>query len=194
MIAEIGHFALILALILAIVQGVLPLIGASRGIASWMAIARTASYANALFLTIGFGALAWSFYVSDFSLLNVASNSNSLLPWYYKVAATWGSHEGSILFWGVTLGWWGMLVALTSRSLPDDTVARVLAIIGLILAGILAFMLFTSNPFLRLFPAPAEGGDLNPLLQAQGWFFIRHCCTWGMLGLPSPLHLRLPLC
>ena len=186
MIAEIGHFALILALILAIVQGVLPLIGASRGIASWMAIARTASYANALFLTIGFGALAWSFYVSDFSLLNVASNSNSLLPWYYKVAATWGSHEGSILFWGVTLGWWGMLVALTSRSLPDDTVARVLAIIGLILAGILAFMLFTSNPFLRLFPAPAEGGDLNPLLQDPGMVFHPPLLYMGYVGFAVP--------
>lgn len=186
MIAEIGHFALILALILAIVQGVLPLIGASRGIASWMAIARTASYANALFLTIGFGALAWSFYVSDFSLLNVASNSNSLLPWYYKVAATWGSHEGSILFWGVTLGWWGMLVALTSRSLPDDMVARVLAIIGLILAGILAFMLFTSNPFLRLFPAPAEGGDLNPLLQDPGMVFHPPLLYMGYVGFAVP--------
>ncbi|MCF0253029.1 MAG: heme lyase CcmF/NrfE family subunit [Duodenibacillus sp.] len=186
MIAEIGHFALILALIMALVQGVLPLAGAARGVAPWMAVARTASYVNALFLTIAFGSLAWSFYVSDFTLLNVASNSNSLLPWYYKVAAAWGSHEGSILFWAVTLSWWGFFVAATSRRLPDEMVARVLGIMGLVLAGFVAFMLFTSNPFLRLFPAAPEGSDLNPLLQDPGMVFHPPLLYMGYVGFAVP--------
>ena len=128
-------------LVLSVVQCVLPLVGAARGIGSWMALARTAAYANALFLTISFGTLAYSFYISDFTLLNVASNSNSLLPWFYKVAASWGSHEGSILFWALMLTWWGFLVALTSRKLPQETVARVLGVMGFITAGFVAFML-----------------------------------------------------
>ena len=129
MIAEIGHFALILALVLSVVQCVLPLVGAARGIGSWMALARTAAYANALFLTISFGTLAYSFYISDFTLLNVASNSNSLLPWFYKVAASWGSHEGSILFWALMLTWWGFLVALTSRKLPQEKQRKAVAVL-----------------------------------------------------------------
>ena len=105
MIAEIGHFALILALIVAVIQGVLPLVGAARGISSWMAAGRMCASANALFLTVAFASLAYCFYISDFTVLNGANNSNSLLPWYYTVAATWGSHEGSMLFWSVTLSW-----------------------------------------------------------------------------------------
>lgn len=186
MIAEIGHFALILALVLAAVQFALPLLGAARGIQSWMALSRTVACANALFLTIAFGTLAYSFYISDFTLLNVASNSNSLLPWYYKIAATWGSHEGSILFWGLTLSWWGMFVALLSRRLPDETVARVLGVMGFILMGFLAFMLFTSNPFLRLFPAAPEGADLNPLLQDPGMVFHPPLLYMGYVGFTVP--------
>ncbi|MBO5658583.1 MAG: heme lyase CcmF/NrfE family subunit [Duodenibacillus sp.] len=186
MIAEIGHFSLILALALAIVQGVLPLFGAAYKIPSWMAVARTTSYVNSLFLTIAFGSLAWCFYVSDFSVLNVANHSNSLLPWYYKLAATWGSHEGSILFWSVTLGWWCALVALTSRRLPDETVSRVLSIMGLMLVGFLAFTLFTSNPFERLFPPAAEGGDLNPLLQDPGMIFHPPLLYLGYVGFTVP--------
>lgn len=186
MIAEIGHFALILALVLSVVQCVLPLVGAARGIGSWMALARTAAYANALFLTISFGTLAYSFYISDFTLLNVASNSNSLLPWFYKVAASWGSHEGSILFWALMLTWWGFFVALTSRKLPQETVARVLGVMGFITAGFVAFMLFTSNPFLRLFPAAPEGADLNPLLQDPGMIFHPPLLYMGYVGFTVP--------
>ena len=159
MIPEIGHFALILCLALSIVQGVVPLIGAAKGNRALMAVARPAAIANALFGTIAFGCLAYSFYVSDFSVLNVANNSNSMLPWYYKVAATWGSHEGSILFWVVTLGWWSAAVAFSAKKLPAEMTARVTGVMGLVAMGFLTFMLFTSNPFLRLFPAPAEGAD-----------------------------------
>ena len=99
MIPELGHFALMLSLVICLVQGVLPLAGSFLKIRSWVDLARPAAVANALFLTIAFGILAWCFLTSDFTVLNVANNSNSLLPWYYKLAATWGSHEGSILFW-----------------------------------------------------------------------------------------------
>ena len=169
MIPEIGHFALILCLALSIVQGVVPLIGAAKGNRALMAVARPAAIANALFGTIAFGCLAYSFYVSDFSVLNVANNSNSMLPWYYKVAATWGSHEGSILFWVVTLGWWSAAVAFSAKKLPAEMTARVTGVMGLVAMGFLTFMLFTSNPFLRLFPAPADDllSYLNLLIRAH---------------------------
>ena len=186
MIPEIGHFALILCLALSIVQGVLPLVGAARGSGPLMAVARPAAAANALFGTIAFGCLAYSFYISDFSVLNVANNSNSMLPWYYKVAATWGSHEGSILFWTVTLGWWGAAVAFSARKLPEDMVARVTGVMGLVGMGFLLFMLFTSNPFLRIFPAPAEGADLNPLLQDPGMVFHPPLLYLGYVGFSVP--------
>jgi len=185
-IPEIGHFALILCLALSIVQGVLPLVGAARGSGPLMAVARPAAAANALFGTIAFGCLAYSFYISDFSVLNVANNSNSMLPWYYKVAATWGSHEGSILFWTVTLGWWGAAVAFSARKLPEDMVARVTGVMGLVGMGFLLFMLFTSNPFLRIFPAPAEGADLNPLLQDPGMVFHPPLLYLGYVGFSVP--------
>ena len=186
MIPEIGHFALILCLALSIVQGVVPLIGAAKGNRALMAVARPAAIANALFGTIAFGCLAYSFYVSDFSVLNVANNSNSMLPWYYKVAATWGSHEGSILFWVVTLGWWSAAVAFSAKKLPAEMTARVTGVMGLVAMGFLTFMLFTSNPFLRLFPAPAEGADLNPLLQDPGMVFHPPLLYLGYVGFSVP--------
>lgn len=186
MIAEIGHFALILSLVTAIVQGVLPLMGAARGIRSWMAAARGAAFANCVLLTVAFVSLAYCFYVSDFTVLNVASNSNSLLPWYYKVAATWGSHEGSILFWALMLSWWGFLVVLFARRLPDELIARVQAVLGLVLVGFVAFIIFTSNPFLRLFPAAPEGADLNPLLQDPGMVFHPPLLYLGYVGFAVP--------
>ena len=186
MIPEIGHFALILCLALSIVQGVLPLVGAAKGNRALMAVARPAAAANAFFGTVAIGCLAYSFYLSDFTVLNVANNSNSLLPWYYKVAATWGSHEGSILFWTVTLGWWGAAVAFCARRLPAEMVARVTGVLGLVGMGFLLFMLLTSNPFLRLFPAPAEGADLNPLLQDPGMVFHPPLLYLGYVGFAVP--------
>ena len=186
MIPEIGHFALILCLALSIAQGVLPLVGAAKGNRALMAVARPAAAANAFFGTVAIGCLAYSFYLSDFTVLNVANNSNSLLPWYYKVAATWGSHEGSILFWTVTLGWWGAAVAFCARRLPAEMVARVTGVLGLVGMGFLLFMLLTSNPFLRLFPAPAEGADLNPLLQDPGMVFHPPLLYLGYVGFAVP--------
>ena len=186
MIPEIGHFALILCLALSIVQGVLPLVGAAKGNRALMAVARPAAAANAFFGTVAIGCLAYSFYLSDFTVLNVANNSNSLLPWYYKVAATWGSHEGSILFWTVTLGWWGAAVAFCARRLPAEMIARVTGVLGLVSMGFLLFMLLTSNPFLRLFPAPAEGADLNPLLQDPGMVFHPPLLYLGYVGFAVP--------
>ena len=186
MIPEIGHFALILCLALSIVQGVLPLVGAAKGNRALRAVARPAAAANAFFGTVAIGCLAYSFYLSDFTVLNVANNSNSLLPWYYKVAATWGSHEGSILFWTVTLGWWGAAVAFCARRLPAEMVARVTGVLGLVGMGFLLFMLLTSNPFLRLFPAPAEGADLNPLLQDPGMVFHPPLLYLGYVGFAVP--------
>ena len=186
MIPEIGHFALILCLVLSIIQGVLPIWGAYKGNGALMAVAKPTAATNALFGTIALGCLAYSFYTSDFTVLNVANNSNSLLPWYYKIAATWGSHEGSILFWTVTLGWWGAAVAFSARRLPTETVARVVGVLGLVGFGFLAFMLLTSNPFLRLFPSPQEGADLNPLLQDPGMVFHPPLLYLGYVGFSVP--------
>ncbi len=186
MIPEIGHFALILCLVLSIIQGVLPIWGAYKGNGALMAVARPAALANAFFGTIAFGALAYSFLVSDFTVLNVTNNSNTLLPWYYKLAATWGSHEGSILFWTVTLSWWGAAVSIGARRLPTETVARVTGVLGLVGMGFLAFMLLTSNPFLRLFPSPTQGVDLNPLLQDPGMVFHPPLLYLGYVGFSVP--------
>ncbi len=168
MIPELGHFALILALTLALVQGTLPLIGAARNHAAFMGVARPAAQGQFVFVAIAFGCLAYSFLVNDFSVLYVATNSNSQLPAHYRFAAVWGGHEGSILLWTFILALWTVMVTLFSRHLPQAMVARVLAVMGLISVGFLLFMLLTSNPFERLLPAAAEGRDLNPLLQDPG--------------------------
>jgi len=165
MVPEIGQFALILALLLALTQASLPLIGAARGNRSWIAVAVPAGQAQFIFVAIAFGCLAYSFITNDFSVLNVAINSNSRLPLHYRLAATWGSHEGSLLLWSLMLGLWTVAVSLFSRHLPDDMVARVISVMGVISVGFLLFMLFTSNPFTRLLPAAPDGRDLNPLLQ-----------------------------
>src|SRR5262249_33647726 len=139
MIPEIGQFALILALLLALLQGTLPIIGASQRVSAWMAIARPAARAQFVFVAIAFGCLAWSFVNSDFSVVNVATNSNSQLPTHYKFAASWGSHEGSMLLWVLMLASWTLAVTLRSRHLPNDMVARVLGVMGLISSGFLLF-------------------------------------------------------
>jgi cytochrome c-type biogenesis protein CcmF len=165
MIPEIGQFALILALLLAVTQATLPLMGASRGDRLWMALAAPAGQAQFIFVAIAFCCLGYSFITNDFSVLNVAINSNSQLPLHYRLAATWGSHEGSLLLWTLMLSLWTVAVSLFSRHLPDEMVARVLSVMGIISVGFLLFMLLTSNPFARQFPVPIDGRDLNPLLQ-----------------------------
>src|SRR5438874_651356 len=165
MIPEIGQFALILALMLALTLAVLPQIGASRGISQLVAMARPTAQAQFIFVAIAFSCLAYSFINNDFSVLNVATNSNSQLPLQYRLAATWGSHEGSLLLWTFMLTIWMVAVTLFSNHLPDEMVARVLGVMATISVGFLLFMLLTSNPFARLIPAAADGRDLNPLLQ-----------------------------
>jgi cytochrome c-type biogenesis protein CcmF len=165
MIPEIGQFALILALMLALTQATLPLIGAARGIPQLVAYARPAAQAQFIFVAIAFGCLAYSFISNDFSVLNVATNSNSHLPLHYRLAATWGSHEGSLLLWVFMLTIWMVAVTLFSNHLPEEMVGRVLAVMAVISSGFLLFMLLTSNPFWRQFPVPPDGRDLNPLLQ-----------------------------
>lgn len=165
MIPEIGQFALILALALAVLLATLPQIGAARGIPQLIAVAKPAAQAQFLFVTIAFCCLGYSFITNDFSVLNVATNSNSRLPLHYRLAATWGSHEGSLLLWVFMLTLWMVAVTLFSKHLPDRIVARVLAVMAAISVGFLLFMLLTSNPFQRLIPAAPDGRDLNPLLQ-----------------------------
>jgi len=182
MIPELGHFALILALTIALVQGTLPLIGAARRNPGFMAVARPAAQGQFFFVAFAFGCLAWSFYSNDFSVLNVATNSNSKLPTAYRIAATWGSHEGSLLLWLLMLSIWMLAVSLFSRSLPDDLAARILGVMGLISVGFLCFLLFTSNPFERLLPAAMEWHDLNPLLQDPGMVFHPPMLYMGYVG------------
>ena len=165
MIPEVGQFALIMALLLALTQATVPIIGAARGVRSWMAVGTSAGQAQFVFVAIAFCCLAYSFITNDFTVLNVATNSNSRLPLHYRLAATWGSHEGSLLLWALMLGLWTVAVTLFSRHLPEAMVARVLSVMGTVSVGFLLFMLLTSNPFDRLFPAAPDGRDLNPLLQ-----------------------------
>ncbi len=169
MIPELGHLAMILALCLAIVQGTLPLIGAWRGDHQWMGLAQPAAWGQFSFLAFSFACLTYAFMVDDFSVAYVAQNSNSALPWYYKFSAVWGAHEGSLLLWAFILSAWTFAVAIFSRQLPEDMLARVLGVMGLISIGFLLFLIVTSNPFERLLPqAPMDGRDLNPLLQDFG--------------------------
>ncbi|MCG8427401.1 MAG: heme lyase CcmF/NrfE family subunit [Chromatiales bacterium] len=168
MIPELGHIALILALCMALVQSIIPLVGAHKGIASWVAVAKPAAQANLLFMVIAYGCLTYSFLVHDFSVSYVAHNSNTALPTLYLISGVWGAHEGSLLFWALTLSLWTGAVTVFSRSVPDVMVARVVGVMGLVTVGFLLFMLLTSNPFERLINVPAEGRELNPLLQDPG--------------------------
>lgn len=168
MIAELGHFSLILTLCMALVLGIVPIIGAFRGLAGWIAVARPAAFAQLLFMALSYGCLTYSCLTHDFSVKYIATNSNTALPTLYLISGVWGAHEGSLLLWGLVLTIWTALVARFSQSIPEATVARVLGVMGLVSIGFLLFLLFTSNPFERLFPAPLEGRDLNPLLQDVG--------------------------
>jgi cytochrome c-type biogenesis protein CcmF len=168
MIPELGQFALIVALLLAITAGVLPLVGAARGITGWTRSAWALARAQCAFVTMAFGCLAGSFIGNDFSVAYVASNSNSMLPLIYRFAAVWGGHEGSLLLWTLLLTWWMAAVSVFSKQLPLPMIARVLGVMSWINVGFLLFMLVTSNPFTRLLPPAMDGRDLNPLLQDPG--------------------------
>src|SRR5690606_33184125 len=178
----LGHFALIVALMVALAQGVLPIVGAARGTVSWMEMARPAAQVQFALVAFAFFCLAWSFAHNDFSVLNVASNSNSQLPLHYRVAAAWGSHEGSLLLWVFMLGMWTCAVSLFSRHLPLEMVSRVIGVMGLVSVGFLLFMLLTSNPFERLLPAAPDGRDLNPLLQDPGMVIHPPLLYMGYVG------------
>ncbi|MBB3190756.1 heme lyase CcmF/NrfE family subunit [Halomonas cerina] len=183
MIPEIGHFALIIALLMAVVQAIMPLAGAATRRPLWMAYARPMATGQFLFLVIAYLCLTASYLLDDFSVANVANNSNSMLPWYYKASAVWGNHEGSVLLWSLILGAWTFAVSRFSRELPRDMLARVLGVMGLVSVGFLAFVLFTSNPFSRLLPnVPADGADLNPLLQDVGLIIHPPMLYMGYVG------------
>ncbi|HSH55014.1 MAG TPA: heme lyase CcmF/NrfE family subunit [Methylotenera sp.] len=182
MIPEIGHFALILALLVALVQGSFPIIGAARGNAVWMGLARPAARAQFFLIVVAFVCLAYTFAIMDYSVTYVATNSNSKLPLQYRIAAVWGGHEGSLLLWALILSIWTVAVSLFSKHLPDAMRARILGVMGLISIGFLLFMLTVSNPFERLIPAAVDGLDLNPLLQDPGMVFHPPMLYMGYVG------------
>jgi cytochrome c-type biogenesis protein CcmF len=181
-IPEIGHFALILALLVALVQGIFPIIGAARGNAVWMGLARPAARAQFFLISVAFICLAYAFATMDYSVTYVASNSNSKLPLQYRIAAVWGGHEGSLLLWAMILSIWTVAVSFFSKHLPDTMRARILGVMGLISIGFLLFMLTVSNPFERLIPAAMDGRDLNPLLQDPGMVFHPPMLYMGYVG------------
>src|ERR1700680_427002 len=182
MITEIGHFALVLALCVAALQASLPLYGAARGEAALIAWARPAALAQFLFVAIAFFALMHAYAVSDFSLANVAANSNSLKPLLYKLSGVWSNHEGSMLLWVFILALFGAAVAVFGGNLPPELRARVLSVQAMIGAGFLIYILFASNPFLRLDPVPADGNGLNPILEDRGLAFHPPCLYAGYVG------------
>ncbi len=187
MIAELGHFALILAFVLACALGFIPLWGAWRNNLAAMNMAPTLSVGVFVFLATAFALLTQSFLADDFSVKVVASNSNSLLPAIYKFSAVWGNHEGSLLLWVLILSLWMVAVAVCSRGLPLQVLARVLGVMGLVAIGFIAFTLFTSNPFERLLPGiPSDGADLNPLLQDPGLIIHPPLLYMGYVGFSVP--------
>jgi cytochrome c-type biogenesis protein CcmF len=182
MIPELGHLALWLALGVAAVLGVVPLAGAQKGRADWMALARPLSVTLFVFVASAFACLMASFILHDFSVTYVATNSNSALPLPYRIAAVWGGHEGSLLLWVFMLCLWQLAVARFSTYLPQPVLARILSVMGLISVGFLLFMLITSNPFERLIPAAPDGRDLNPLLQDPGMVIHPPMLYMGYVG------------
>ena len=182
MLPELGQFALILALMLSAVQFVLPIIGAHTGNRALMAVARPAAAGQFVFVVFAFAILTWAFMSQDFSVAYVAQNSNLLLPWYYRFSAVWGAHEGSLLLWILILNIWTFAVAVLSRKLPEDFMARVLGVLGFVSLGFLLFTVLTSNPFARHLPALADGNDLNPVLQDFGLIVHPPMLYMGYVG------------
>ena len=182
MIPELGHFALIMALAMALIQASLPAIGAAKGINSWMELAKPVARLQLFFILCSFAALGYAFVAHDFSVSYVANNSNTALPLVYRISAIWGGHEGSLLLWALTLSIWTVAVTIYSRSIPKDMLARVISVMGMVSVGFLLFMLLTSNPFDRLVMAPIEGRDLNPLLQDFGLIIHPPMLYMGYVG------------
>lgn len=183
MIPEIGHFAMILALSVAIVQGIFPLVGSLINKGNWVSIAKPASFAQMFFLSISFACLLYAFLTDDFSVKYVANNSHSEMPTIFRVSAVWGGHEGSLLLWAVILGGWGAAVGFFSKGIPPIMLARVLSVMGLIGVGFMLFMILTSNPFERMMQIPLEGRQLNPLLQDIGLAIHPPMLYMGYVGL-----------
>ncbi|MCK4945179.1 MAG: heme lyase CcmF/NrfE family subunit, partial [Alphaproteobacteria bacterium] len=182
MIAEIGFFALILALSAAVVQAVFPMIGAARGDRILMGMAKPAAIIQFVLVAIAFGALTYCHVVSDFSVLNVAVNSHADEPLLYKVSGVWGNHEGSMLLWELVLTIYGMTVAVFGSKFPTVLRTRALAVQSMISVGFLLFIIFISNPFARLYPVPLNGNGLNPLLQDPGLAFHPPVLYLGYTG------------
>ncbi len=182
MIPELGHFALILALSLALCQGIIPMIGAHRNDAAMMAVGRSAATGQFLLIAFAFACLTWAFLHDDFSVLYVANHSQLQLPDFYKISAVWSAHEGSLLLWVLILSTWTVAVAALSRDLPDAFAARVIAVLGLLSTGFLLFTILTSSPFERLSPAAMDGADLNPLLQDPGLAIHPPILYFGYVG------------
>ncbi len=186
MVVELGHFALILSLCMAIAQSFLGLAGAHRHHAQWLAAVRPAVAGQFVLVALSFACLVYAFEQSDFSVLYVASTSNSSLPAMYKFTAIWGAHEGSMLLWLLVHTLWTMAVAAFSRQLPNEMVGRVLGVMGVMSVGYAAFILFTSNPFERLLPPAADGRDLNPLLQDPAFLIHPPMLYIGYVGMVVP--------
>ncbi|HEX4869347.1 MAG TPA: heme lyase CcmF/NrfE family subunit [Moraxellaceae bacterium] len=192
MLAELGHFALVLALAVAVVQIVLPLYGVWARNGAAQSVARQAAWTQFALLLFAFLALTWAFIHNDFTLDYVARQSNTRLPVWYKVSSVWGGHEGSLLLWALVLAGWTAAVATFSRSLPQAMVARVLALLGAVSVAFLLFILLTSNPFARLLPDfPPDGNDLNPLLQDPGLIFHPPMLYMGYVGFAVPFAFAL---
>ena len=182
MIPELGNFALVVAMFIALLQGVLPILGAARGNQILMGTARTLTVGQFVFVGIAFACLTYAFISNDFSVLYVAQHSNSQLPIQYRISALWGGHEGSLLLWVFILTMWTLAVAIFSKHLPQEMVARVIGVMGLVSVGFLLFLLFTSDPFDRLLPAALDGRDLNPLLQDPGLVIHPPMLYMGYVG------------
>ena len=182
MIPELGHFSLIISLGLACILAFFPLLGASIGNSTWIAMARPLARGQFAFTAVAFMCLVYAFVSYDFSVAYVAQNSNSALPLGYRISAVWGGHEGSLLLWALILSIWMLAVSIFSRSLPEAFVARVLGVMGLVSIGFLLFMILTSNPFTRLWPEPLDGADLNPLLQDFGLIIHPPMLYMGYVG------------
>jgi len=186
MIPELGHVALIIALMLALVQSVVPLVGAQTRTSSLISLARPVARAQFTFTLISYIALTYAFLTHDFTVEYVAHNSNTQLPVIYLISGVWGAHEGSLLLWALTLSLWTLMVTYFSKSVPEVMVARVISVLGIVTVGFLLFMLLTSNPFDRLIPAPPEGRDLNPLLQDVGLAIHPPMLYMGYVGFAVP--------